>query len=164
MPTVKIDSANVVKAYRNADKSGKQLLQDLVNGQVDFNTKITDRVKSYEDACAELGKDPVAELSYRNPVNNRQEFANAAVMLDIICEALCEGVVLDWENEDQKKWGPWFTGYKKGSGFRFNDSYYRWTDTSTFGGARLCLPTKELSDYFGQHFLPIWNKFLNPNK
>ncbi len=164
MPTVKIDSGNVIKAYRNADKSGKQLLKDLVNGQVDFNTKVTDRIKTFEDACNELDIDAATVLPYKNPVNNRQEFANASVMLDIINEALSEGVVLDWSNGKQEKWYPWFNNYSSGSGFRFCASDYSWSTTGTTGGARLCLPTKELSDYFGQQFLPIWNKFLNPIK
>jgi len=164
MSTVKIESSNVLKAFHNADACGKQLLKDLVNGQVDFNTKVTDRVKSFEDACVELGIPVETALPYPKPVNSRQEFANAAVMLDIISEALSEKVVLDWTNDNQKKWYPWFDNYQSGSGFRFFDSHYSWTYASTAGGARLCLPTKELSDYFGQQFLPIWNKFLNPIK
>lgn len=164
MPTVKIESTNVLKAFYNADASGKQLLKDLVNGQVDFNIKVTDRVKSFEDACVELGIVIETALPYPKPVNNRQEYANACVMLDIISESLSEGIVLDWANNNQKKWYPWFNEYKSGSGFRFCESNFNWSNANTSGGARLCLPTKELADYFGQQFLPIWNKFLNPIK
>lgn len=164
MSIVKIDSDNVLKAHRNADKPGKQLLEDLVNGQVDFNTSITDRVKTFEDACAELGKNPTEELPYKIPMNARQEFANAAVMLDIIAEALCEGVVLNWADSNQQKWYPWFNEYTPGAGFRYYGTSYYWSDADAGGWVRLCLPTSKLAEYFGKQFLPIWNKFLNPNK
>lgn len=164
MPTVKIETGNILQAHKKTDKDGKILLENLFKGQVDFDTKITDRVKTFEDACAELGLDADTVLPYPNPSNNKQEAARAFAMLDIISEALAEGVVLNWKDDTQKKWYPWFNNYTSGSGFRFGGSAYDWTAASTGGGARLYLPSKEFSDYFGQQFLPIWNKFLNPTK
>lgn len=164
MPTVKIETANIIQAHKKTDKDGKTLLENLFKGQVDFDTQITDRVKTFEDACEELGLDADTVLPYPNPSNNKQEAARAFAMLDIISEALAEGVVLNWEDDTQKKWYPWFNNYESGSGFRFDESDCSWAYTNSIGGARLCLPTKELSDYFGQQFLPVWNKFLNPTK
>lgn len=129
---------------------------------IDAPVNIIDRIKSYEDACEYLEIETT--LPYPNPKNNRQESSNAFHMLDIITEALLEGKTLNWEDSNEKKWYPWFNEYKSGSGFRFDCSYYDWSYTNFNFGARLCVDTKEKSDYLGTHFLPLINKLLNPVK
>lgn len=160
---LKIDQKTATELYPTATGKFKTMLEEKF-GEILIPKKITDKVKSFEDACKILGKDPKKELPYAKPANARQEFANAAIMLDIISEALSEGVILDWANLSQKKWWPLFTDYKSGSGFRFDGSGGVWASSGAGGGARLCVPTKELANYFGNQFLSIWNKFLNPNK
>lgn len=125
---------------------------------------IIDRIKTFADACEDLGLDPDEQLPYPNPENDRQDAANAFTMLDIITESLLEGAKLDWTNSGQRKWYPYFNDYKPGSGFRFGDSHYAWTNTHATGGARLCVDTQEKANYLGTQFIDIWNKFLNPNK
>jgi len=162
MQTLSFDKDVAVKEYSAADKKTKAALTKIFGDK--FFLSLTDRIKTWEDAAAEKGIDPVKSLPFQKPSNTREEAVNAFFMLDVIAELLCDGVVLDWTDTNQKKWYPWFTDYKKGSGFRFGGSGYNWTLTDTAGGARLCLPTKELTDYFGKQFLSTWNKFLNPNK
>jgi len=111
-----------------------------------------------------LELDPDEALPYASPKNNREEAANAFVMLDIISQALLENAKLDWSNTDQKKWFPYFNGDSSGAGFRFYDTLCDWAGTFAGGGARLCVDTQEKAKYFGTQFLSIWNKFLNPNK
>ena len=137
-----------------------KLIIILMLGAEHFNQKITDRIKSYEDACDES----TGPLPYPCPKNDRQEAVNAFYMLDVIAKKLLDGVVLDWANDNQSKWYPVFDRYSSGAGFQFFDSLYVWTYTSASGGARLCLDTKEKSDYFGTQFLGIWNKYLKPHK
>lgn len=148
--------------------NGKEVEITLTKQQVEqikkYEQKITDRIKSYEDACEDLGLDPVEDLPFQNPKNNRQEAANAFHMLDVITESLLEGKKLDWEDADQRKWYPVFNNYSSGSGFRFLYSFGAWTNSGATGGARLCVDTQEKSDYLGTQFLAIWNKFLNPIK
>lgn len=128
------------------------------------SAKPIDRIKTFEDAYEDLGLDSEDELPFGIPANARQEAANAFTMLDIISESLLEGAKLDWADESQKKWYPYFYDYKPGSGFRFGGASYVWSYASTDGGARLCVDTQEKATYFGTQFLDIWNKFLNPNK
>lgn len=148
--------------------NGRDVQITLTKQQVEqikkYEQKITERIKSYEDACEDLGLDPVEDLPFKNPKNNRQEAANAFHMLDVITESLMEGKKLDWEDGDQKKWYPVFNNYSSGSGFRFLYSDYDWTLTAACGGARLCVDTQEKSNYLGTQFLAIWNKFLNAIK
>lgn len=158
----KFNKEIAVAEFNNGDHKTKSALKNIFGEK--FFQPITERIDSYQAACEELGLDPDEELPFKDPKNARQEAANAEVMLDIISEALLEGKELDWTDSTQEKWSPYFNNYKSGSGFRFDVSVCGWAHTDASGGARLCVDTKEKSDYFGQRFLPIWNKFLNPKK
>lgn len=74
---------------------------------------IMERIKTWEDAADEYGIDPVESLPYIMPVNARQEAINAFFKLDVISEVLCEGVLLDWANANQKKWYPGLMNIKR---------------------------------------------------
>jgi hypothetical protein len=156
------DKKTITDQYKKADPSGKKLLNQIFGDK--FFLSIPERIKTWEDAAKEYGVDPVESLPYPKPTNNRQEALNAFYMLDIISEILCEGVVLDWEDSDQKKWYPYFNDYTPGSGSRFIGTDYDWANANAAGGARLCVPTSELAGYFGEQFLSIWKQFLNPIK
>lgn len=162
MLTVNKSKKEIADQYGSADEKTKKVL-DLIFGSK-FFLPVHDRIKTWEDAAAEKGLDPVNSLPFIKPMDTRQEAANAFFMLDVIAEIICEGETLDWSNSDQRKWFPVFNDYTSGSGFRFDDSSYIWSVSSAKGGARLCVPTKEKADYFGKQFIDLWNKFLNPNK
>lgn len=150
--------------YKTASPADKLILEDKY-GKEFFTKNILDEENPYEAACAMQGLDPIDELPFADPKNTRQEAANAYVKLDIIAEALRDGVLLDFTpGNQQDKWWPWFNQYKPGSGFRFDGSGRVWSASSAFGGARLAVYTKAKSDEFGTKCLDIWNKFLNPNK
>lgn len=162
MNKLTFDKDTAIKEYGAADKKTKTALSKIFGAK--FFLPVTDRIKTWEDAAAEKGIDPVKSLPFQKPANTREEAANAFFQLDVIAEVLGEGVVLDWGNGDQYKYYPYFYEYKPSAGFRFGDSAYSWTHSIADGGVRLCLPTPKLAEYFGKQFLPIWNKFLNPNK
>jgi hypothetical protein len=159
-----IEKKNVISAFKQADPKGKLLLENLFGKEL-FSSKITDRIKTWEDAAAERNLDPIESLPFKHAFKNSFEIAaNAFFMLDVIASVLNENIILDWTNSDQKKWYCWFNNYKEGSGFSFDASSYVWTNANTLGGARLCVHSKELAEYFGTQFLPIFNQFLNPIK
>lgn len=162
MQTVKLNKENAIQEFNNGNNDVKKSLKNIFGES--FFMPVIGRIKTYEDACNELDKDPLEELPYNQPVNARQEAANAFVMLDIITEALLEGGTLDWENSNQQKWYPWFNNYSSGAGFRFDGTGCNWSVSFAFGGARLCVDTQEKAKYLGTQFIDIWNKFLNPNK
>jgi hypothetical protein len=163
MEILKIDGKKAKKLFPTASPEFQEMLKDTF-GEIFFSQKITDRIKTFEDACAHLSLDPEEYLPFLIPKNARKQASNAFTMLDIISEALLDGVKLDWTNSDQKKWYPWFNEYSPGSGFRFGGTGYAWTTSATGGGARLCLDTEEKARYFGTQFIDIWNQYLNPNK
>lgn len=125
---------------------------------------ITDRVKTFADACkvAKVKQADIIPFSGKK-LRRRQKVANAHAKLDLIAEVLREGVVMDYSNHDQFKYRPWFEmSNKPGSGFRFIGSVYVISGTGSAGGSRLCFPTRELSDYFGKQFIALLNEMMLP--
>lgn len=118
---------------------------------------ITDKIKSYEDACKLQDIDPSQDLPYMTPKNSKQIALNAAAKLMTITMALNEGWRPDWNNSDQYKYWPWFN-MKSGFGFSFTD-YVFW-GTGTHVGSRLCFKSEELSDYAGRQFKNIYEEWL----
>lgn len=154
METLEVTKTNAIKAFNGSDAKGKKLLTDLY-GEKAFSQKITDRVKTVEDACELLG---IGELTlYGNPGDEDIISIAAYHKLIIICRALNEGWKPDWSNRSQVKYYPWLE-YKTGVGFSGTDCGY--SRAGTFVGSRLCLKSSELAMYAGKQFESIYNDFL----
>lgn len=70
--------------------------------------KITDKVKSFEDACKHLGLNPNdLPVVYMLPEKDRKSII-AFYKLTIIIRALNEGWEPDWSNWDKWKYYNWF--------------------------------------------------------
>lgn len=113
---------------------------------------IIERILSYDDACEELGIDPIEQLPYKTAKTNRQKVMNAHAMADIIAEAIKEGEICDWNNPNEKKWYGWFNMQ---GGFGFSGTDCGFARTYTGVGSRLCFSTKEKADHFYGHFIEI---------
>ena len=115
---IKIENAKA--ALKTADESVKKVLLALLpelketEAQTAANRPITERVKTFEDACRELGEDHPFVLAYQNTklrdpeVAEENRYILAYMKLRIIAAALNEG----WEPqfiEDEWRWYPWFT-------------------------------------------------------
>lgn len=153
-----LSKVSALKIYNQLDAKGKKLLEAEFGKDFFYEPNITDRIKSYEDACKEKGYDPIAELPYKDPITKRQKVANAHIMLDIIAEALQDGFIGDYNNVSQHKWFPVFK--VTGSGFGFSDSGYDGWNSGTLVGSRLCFPKEAVSDYFGKQFIDLHNEIL----
>lgn len=163
MQTIKLSVENARKMYPTACAEIKTMLEDSF-GKESLKLKVTERIKTWEDAANEMGIDPVTSPPFPIPVGSFENAANAFFKLDVIATVLLEGVVLDWTNSDQRKYYAWFNNYKPGSCFSFGGSGCGWTAANSRGGARLCVDTAEKAEYFGRQFIDIFNQFLNPNK
>lgn len=146
METLTIQKVNAVKAYNKADDSGRQILQDLFP-DVDLAGKITDRVKSFEDACKILGIDEENVLTQYDTLDEQ-----AYKKLKVIVKALNEGWTPDWDNSNQNKYWPWFD--MRGSGLAFFRAVYVYAISSV--GSRLCLRSRELVEHAVKHFMNLY--------
>lgn len=176
---MEIKKENVVNAYMAGDNSVKEMLRNMFP-DIDFeadnvaeNRPITERVKTFEDACRELGEDKALVLHYRNLIKENEEKdismtdIVAFLKLRIICAALNEG----WEpqfTEDELRWFPWLFLW---TSEELNEKDQEWKQnrhlisTGDFNtgyaifGSRLCLKNKELSEYCGKQFIELWADF-----
>lgn len=156
---VKISKASALNAFKKADKNGKELLTNLVGDQVNFSEKITDRVKTFKDACEAIGVIPADDVAaYGVPPILKKDVASlqAYPKLIIIARALNEGWEPDFNNSSEYKYYPWFKN--SGSGFSYHGYVYSFTFTCV--GARLCFKTSELAKYAGAQFESIYNDYL----
>ena len=117
--------------------------------------KVTDRIKSYEDACADQNIDPIESKPFKNPSNVRQERSNANWELMIICDDLNEGVTM------VKYWQPYFN-FKNGKivSFRFV-IYGGWDDGCCYTSVGLSVHSQELGAYLGTQFLETFKRANN---
>lgn len=155
-----------------------------VFGEDTFKPKdIMERVKTFEDACRELGLDS-EDLEQKWRDNNLMPDEIAYQKLRIICAALNEG----WEpqfTEDEWRYYPWFwlytqeeindmdedektnrrlmstgdyqTGY---AGLAYARSNYAPSAASPNVGSRLCLKSDTLAVYCGKQFINIWADYM----
>ena len=158
MRTLQIKQDSLLVAFRNAGKEGKQVLSDLFGKQVALYDNITDRVKSFEDACQVLGiSTNVPEV--KGLPRKHQKAIIANYKLITIAEALNEGWKPNWQDSDEYKYYPWFD-MSNPAGVGCSDTYDTASHSAAAVGSRLCLKNRELAIYFGQTFTDLFNDSL----
>lgn len=178
----------VLTNYPAISKEQVQNEMHKVFGEDTFKPKdITERVKTFEDACRELGEEHPFVSAYTAWIKHEefddQEDILAYMKLRIICAALNEG----WEpqfTEDEWRYYPWnilwteeelseksdewktdrhliSTGeYQTDyAGLACANSDNAPANTNANVGSRLCLKSDTLAVYCGKQFINIWADF-----
>lgn len=152
------------------------------------NRPVTERIKTFEDACNALGDEHPIVTQYRltagaykgDPMT--EDFI-AYLKLRIIVAALNEG----WEpkfDKSEYRYYPWFYLYNKEEydklddeekgrcvlrsgdyaysygGFVHCGAVHDASFSSTYGGSRLAFRTRELAAYAGRQFTEEWADFM----
>ena len=166
---------------------------EWVNGVLtlvdDTPKDVTERIKTFEDACAELGENHPFVRTYDGYAKNISEENKkdvdviAYLKLRIIADALNEG----WKpqlKKGERCWFPWFSmlteeelldksdewkadrhlisiGDYSGdwAGFACANSCYAPSCMYPALGSHLCFKSKELAEYCGKQFVNIWADF-----
>lgn len=149
MKSLQLDEQKALKLYPTASNEFKAMLHDTF-GEKFFQQKITDRVKSFEDACEVLAISSKIPGYYEMTEDER-----AYRKLKVIIEALNEGWKPDWNNTDQPKFYPWF--YMEGS---FRLYYVSGRYGSSTVGSRLCFRTREIGEYAVKQFFDLYKTFF----
>lgn len=164
---------NLQGRYDNVEEAQdtvKKLTEDEGNGSIfDYFYKeedyeeITDRVKTYEDACKVLGVEPINEQNAKAQGFRSDEIARRK--LETIAAALNEGWKPDWNNTDQYKYYPYFyiqeNAKGKGSaGLSFVATYHTAPSTDANIGSRLCFYASRLARYAGNQFTDLYEQIL----
>lgn len=164
---------NLQGRYDNVEEAQdtvKKLTEDEGNGSIfDYFYKeedyeeITDRVKTYEDACKVLGVEPINEQNAKAQGFRSDEIARRK--LETIAAALNEGWKPDWNNTDQYKYYPYFyiqeNAKGKGSaGLSFASTYSTASIAVAFVGSRLCFYASRLARYASNQFTDLYEQIL----
>lgn len=164
---------NLQGRYDNVEEAQdtvKKLTEDEGNGSIfDYFYKeedyeeITDRVKTYEDACKVLGVEPINEQNAKAQGFRSDEIARRK--LETIAAALNEGWKPDWNNTDQYKYYPYFyiqeNAKGKGSaGLSYAGTNYAASYTHAAMGSRLCFYASRLARYASNQFTDLYEQIL----
>jgi len=153
---VQIEESKARSMYKTASREFKQLLEDTF-GKEFFSGSVINRIKSYEDACTELGEEPLNKSEMIKSGFTQDEIDYRK--LKTITKAYNEGWVADYNNSDQKKWCPWFNFSP--SGVRFGGSVYYYSYAYAGRAARLCFKDEATSDAAGKQHTELYSKFIN---
>lgn len=192
---------NIIKAYNIAKEAGEEntckVLETLYS-DIDFtpadNRPVTERIKTFEDACAALGNHAYVN-QYRRiveeqnpPMDETAADLIAYLKLRIITAALNEG----WEpqfTQDEERWFPWHIlwteeelaskdeewkrdrclrsmEHHRGewAGLASAHSTYAPSYSDASFGSRLCFKSDTLAEYAGKQFIDLWMDFYLINK
>lgn len=131
---------------------------------------ITNRVKSYADACKVLGIEPMDEDSMKAQGFRPDEIARR--QLETITEALNEGWKPNWEDTDEYKYYPYFyievnevktedgDTFGAHAGLSFAGTFGAASSTHAYFGSRLCFHNRETARYAGRTFTDLYAQIL----
>ncbi len=150
---------------------------------------VRDRIKTFEDACTELGDEHPLVAQYKLITGaykgkEKTDDIIAYLKLRIICEALNEGWVPTFD-DGKYRYYPWLCMYTKEEYDKFDEEHkthcvplrshysavasgglvyayagFAGSYSSSNFGVRLAFKTPELAKYCGKQFIDIWEKFL----
>lgn len=148
MKKVKMSLELAKQMYTGTDEALKAF---ALENFPELGAKITDRIKTFEDACKELG------VQFQAPTDCTPDEV-AYMKVKIIVRALNEGWVPNWENKSEYKYYPWFKMSSSGSGFSYVDCGF---DNACSGvGSRLCFKSNELAIYAAKQFTEVYKQLL----
>ncbi len=182
-----IELSNKVLAvvYSNCNTAGRQAIKAELGDKLSEILPVTSRVKTFEDACEELGEDHEAVKAYRDiewKLGKDHKDLLAYLKLRIITTALNEG----WQplfTQGERRWYAWYdlvtpeqieamddeercrvvgrAVYDAGAcgGLVFSNASYVSTDSFTNFGSRLAFKDEELAEYAGKQFIDIYADF-----
>lgn len=162
-PTVKYEDKEVAEkeAARLAEKLGVEVTT-LKAVTKTAPKDITKRVKSYADACAVLGIEPMNEEVLVKLGFTGEEIARRKV--GTIAEALNEGWVPNWNDTDEYKYYPYFyiepNNFSASAGLSYASTANALTNAAASIGSRLCFKTSELARYAGKTFTELYTQIL----
>lgn len=178
---------NILNAYQQATEEQKELLENMFGKDLFKPKDIKGRVKTFLDACHELGDKHELVRAYNNLIVSNCMSNNiiAHAKLSIIAEALNEG----WKpkfDDDECRYYPWFYIYTKkeyeelgedekkecrvvgrsyssanaSGGVVYASANGASSISYAYYGSLLALKTRELAEYCGKQFIDIWEDFL----
>lgn len=158
MKTLQISDKNARELYKTASDEFKQVLEDTF-GKDFFAEKVTDRVKTYEDALRETMR-PDAKTINEIPEDLHDHFLKVYKCI-ILCEAMNAGKRMDIYDSNVYRYYPWFETKGSPSAFAFNGTYCVCTYAYAGSGSRLSVMSREAAKHIGENFVKEFRDMLD---
>ena len=156
LESVKMSKTTARKLYKTMPEFRPSLEETF--GKTFFSESVMDRVKTYEDACIENGKEPMNETALRSAGLTESEIVRRKLVE--ITKALNGDWVADIFDVNQKKFYAWFNTSSGVFVFRATGCYY--SDAGAGSGSRLWFSNPEHAAYAAKQFAPYY-KILAEN-
>jgi hypothetical protein len=156
MKTLQLTENEARKLYRTSNPEWQEVLERNF-GTDFFSQSVTDRIKTYEDACNDLGEKPIDENALTKLGLNKNDIAY--MKLTTIARALNEGWVAK-VYDNANRWYPWFVHNGSPAAFAFYLSLCVNAYANAGSGSRLALKSEKLANYMGTQFLDLWREFI----
>jgi hypothetical protein len=153
MKTLQLSDEKARKLCKTGSSELKEILEESFTKSF-FSEKITDRVKSFEDACRVTGEEP-CDNKFSSGTSDEIGYKK----LKVVTRALNEEWQADYANGNQKKWYAWME-FIPGSGFRFFAAFYVVTFTRATGGSRLCFRRKADCEFAAKQFIDLYRDLM----
>ena len=145
------------KLYVTTCETKQKLENDF--GKKIISDKVTERVKTYEDCCEEIGETPVDIEVLRRSGLTEDEIAYR--MLKTVTRVINEGWMPDMLDTDEYKWYPYFkVDPSSPSGFAFDAADYDYSDAGAGDASRLCFKSEADAIFAGKTFIDLYIKFI----
>lgn len=168
--SVKAKNFDKSKGEKKAIQAGAMLFRFIVeltdNSAGKVESKSPFEIKSFEEVCAQMGKDP-KNYEIESTEEPESIFLNQIDRLMLIFKFYRQGTEMEPNNTNQKKWWQIFdlqVSSSNPSGFRFLGSAYPGTYARSVLGPLLWLQDKETADYVGRTYENEFRKAILLNK
>jgi hypothetical protein len=151
---LKIEKETAKKLYESAPDFFKAQLEDAF-GKEAFRKRDFREIKTFKDACDELELTQEDLINITGSLDTPDEVAYKK--LKIVIAAINQGWTPDWNNNDERKWWPYFN---LSSGFGFSFTFYNYAHSGTSVGSRLCFESSEKAEFAGKQFIDLYKAFL----
>lgn len=186
---MKIDltSDQLVAIYRGSNIESRKAIKEALGDKFSTELPIQDRIKTFEDAMAELGDDHEAVRAYnacKYGYSIKEPDIMAYLKLRIITTALNEGWTPQF-TDVERRWYAWYDLIDKEDlddmteeekkerrvvgranynahahgGLVYSNAHYVSTFSSTDSGSRLAFKSEELAEYAAKQFIEIYADF-----
>lgn len=186
---MKIDltSDQLVAIYRGSNIESRKAIKEALGDKFSTELPIQDRIKTFEDAMAELGDDHEAVRAYnacKYGYSIKEPDIMAYLKLRIITTALNEGWTPQF-TDVERRWYAWYDlidkedlddmteeekkerrvvgrashGAYANGGLVCSSASYVSTNSNTLSGSRLAFKSEELAEYAAKQFIEIYADF-----
>ena len=185
---LELTSDQLVAIYRGSNIESRKAIKEALGDKFSTELPIQERIKTFEDAMAELGDEHPAVRSYNSVkygyAADKEPDIMAYLKLRIITTALNEGWTPQF-TKDERRWYAWYdlldkedlddmteeekkerrvVGRASGvayayGGLVYSNAHHASSYSSTSVGSRLAFKSEELAEYAGKQFIEIYADF-----